>query len=168
MPIFRSSSRPNIIPPKNTWTSCERGCATDFPGVTFYELPVDIVTQILNFGLPAPIDIQVVGRNVAGNREFAEHLMNQLKFVSGTVDFRIQQPFNYPKLHLDVDRTKANQVGFTQRDVAQNLLIALSGSFQTAPTFWLDPRTGVSYNVQTETPQYRVTKPSGSGKYSDQ
>jgi CzcA family heavy metal efflux pump len=132
---------------------------TDFPGVTFYELPVDIVTQILNFGLPAPIDIQVVGRNVAGNREFAEHLMNQLKFVSGTVDFRIQQPFNYPKLHLDVDRTKANEVGFTQRDVAQNLLIALSGSFQTAPSFWLDPRTGVSYNVQTQTPQYRVTKP---------
>ncbi|HXO88925.1 MAG TPA: efflux RND transporter permease subunit [Candidatus Acidoferrales bacterium] len=133
--------------------------ATDFPGVTFYELPVDIVTQILNFGLPAPLDIQVVGRNLAGNREFAENLMNQLKFVPGTVDFRIQQPFNYPKLHLDVDRTKANQIGFTQRDVAQNLLIALSGSFQTAPSFWLDPRTGVSYNVQTQTPQYGVTSP---------
>ena len=133
--------------------------ATDFPGVTFYELPVDIVTQILNFGLPAPLDIQVVGRNLAGNRDFAENLMNQLKFVPGTVDFRIQQPFNYPKLHLDVDRTKANQIGFTQRDVAQNLLIALSGSFQTAPSFWLDPRTGVSYNVQTQTPQYGVTSP---------
>src|SRR3984885_9560414 len=133
--------------------------ATDFPGVTFYELPVDIVTQILNFGLPAPLDIQVVGRNLAGNREFAENLMNQLKFVPGTVDFRIQQPFNYPKLHLDVDRTKASQIGFTQRDVAQNLLIALSGSFQTAPSFWLDPRTGVSYNVQTQTPQYGVTSP---------
>jgi CzcA family heavy metal efflux pump len=133
--------------------------ATDFPGVTFYELPVDIVTQILNFGLPAPLDIQVVGRNLAGNREFAENLMNQLKFVPGTVDFRIQQPFNYPKLHLDVDRTKANQIGFTQRDVAQNLLIALSGSFQTAPSFWLDPQTGVSYNVQTQTPQYGVTSP---------
>jgi CzcA family heavy metal efflux pump len=133
--------------------------ATDFPGVSFYELPVDIVTQILNFGLPAPLDIQVVGRNLAGNRDFAENLMNQLKFIPGTVDFRIQQPFNYPKLHLDVDRTKANEIGFTQRDVAQNLLIALSGSFQTAPSFWLDPRTGVTYNVQTETPQYRVTSP---------
>ncbi|HTA52448.1 MAG TPA: efflux RND transporter permease subunit [Candidatus Acidoferrum sp.] len=133
--------------------------ATDFPGVTFYELPVDIVTQILNFGLPAPLDIQVVGRNLAGNREFAENLMNQLKFVPGTVDFRIQQPFNYPKLHLDVDRTKASQIGFTQRDVAQNLLISLSGSFQTAPSFWLDPLTGVSYNVQTQTPQYGVTSP---------
>ena len=83
--------------------------------------------------------------------------MNRLKFIPGTVDLRIQQPFNYPRLHFDVDRTKANQVGFTQRDVAQNLLIALSGSFQTAPTFWLDPRNGVSYNVATQTPQYRVS-----------
>ena len=131
----------------------------DFPGVTFYVLPVDIVTQILNFGLPAPIDIQVIGRNVAANRQFAENLMNQLKFVTGTVDFRIQQPFNYPMLHMDVDRTKASQVGFTQRDVAQNLLIALSGSTQTAPSYWLDLRTGVTYNVATQTPQYRITKP---------
>jgi CzcA family heavy metal efflux pump len=131
----------------------------DFPGVTFYVLPVDIVTQILNFGLPAPIDLQVIGRNVAANRQFAENLMNQLKFVTGTVDFRIQQPFNYPMLHMDVDRTKASQVGFTQRDVAQNLLIALSGSTQTAPSYWLDLRTGVTYNVATQTPQYRITKP---------
>jgi len=128
----------------------------DFPGVTFYELPVDIVTQILNFGLPAPIDVKIVGRNLAGNRYFAENLLNRLKFISGMVDLRIQQPFNYPRLHVDVDRTKADQVGFTQRDVAQNLLIALSGSFQTAPAFWLDPRTGVSYNITTQTPQYRV------------
>jgi multidrug efflux pump subunit AcrB len=133
--------------------------ARDFPGVTFYQLPVDIVTQILNFGLPAPIDVQVVGRNLLANRDFAEKLMNQLKFVPGTVDFRIQQPFNYPKLHLEVDRTKASEVGFTQRDVAQNLLIALSGSFQTAPSFWLDPRSGVTYSVTTETPQYKITKP---------
>ncbi|HEX4001416.1 MAG TPA: efflux RND transporter permease subunit [Candidatus Acidoferrales bacterium] len=131
--------------------------AHDFPGVTFYELPVDIVTQILNFGLPAPIDIKVVGRNLVANRSFAEQLMNQLKFVPGMVDLRIQQPFNYPKLHLDVDRTKANQVGFTQEQVAQNLLISLSGSFQTAPTFWLDPKTGVSYSITTQTPQYRIT-----------
>jgi len=122
-------------------------------------LPVDIVTQILNFGLPAPIDIQVIGRNVTANRQFAENLMNQLKFVAGTVDFRIQQPFNYPMLHMEVDRTKASQVGFTQRDVAQNLLIALSGSTQTAPSYWLDLRTGVTYNVATQTPQYRITKP---------
>ena len=133
-----------------------RKLGRDFPGVIFYELPVDIVTQILNFGLPAPIDIKIVGRNLAGNRYFAENLMNRLKFVPGMVDLRIQQPFNYPKLHIDVDRTKAGEVGFTQRDVAQNLLISLSGSFQTAPAFWLDPRTGVSYTITTQTPQYRV------------
>ncbi len=129
----------------------------DFPGITFYQLPADIVTQILNFGLPAPIDVKIVGRNLDGNRFFAENLMNRLKFIPGMVDLRIQQPFNYPKLHLEVDRTKADQVGFTQRDVAQNLLIALSGSFQTAPAFWLDPRTGVSYTITTQTPQYRVS-----------
>jgi len=128
----------------------------DFPGVTFYELPVDIVTQILNFGLPAPLDIQVVGRDLTANRLFAESLINKLKFVPGAVDLRIQQPFNYPKFHVEVDRTKTNQVGFTQKDVANNLLISLSGSSQTTPTFWLDPRTGVSYNIATQTPQYRV------------
>ena len=130
--------------------------AQDFPGVVFYDLPVDIVTQILNFGLPAPIDVQVVGRNLAANRTFAENLINKLKFVPGAVDLRIQQPFNYPKFHIDVDRTKTSQVGFTQKDVANNLLISLSGSSQTTPTFWLDPRTGVSYNIATQTPQYRV------------
>jgi CzcA family heavy metal efflux pump len=130
--------------------------AREFPGVSFYFLPADIVTQILNFGLPAPIDIQIVGRNLIANREFASHLMDQLKFIPGTSDLRIQQPFNQPKLHIEVDRTKAQQIGYTQRDVAQNLLISLSGSFQTAPTFWLDPKTGVSYNIATQTPQYRV------------
>ena len=128
----------------------------DFPGVTFYELPVDIVTQTLNFGLPAPIDIQVVGRNLEGNRSFANQLLNQLKFVSGAVDLRIQQPFNYPRIHIQVDRTKASQVGFPQAAVAQSLLISLGGSFQTSPSFWLDPRTGVSYEVITQTPQYRI------------
>ena len=130
--------------------------AQDFPGVGFYAVPVDIVSQILNFGLPAPIDIQVVGRRLVANRDFAENLMNELKFVPGTVDLRIQQPSNYPKFHIDVDRTKTNQVGFTEKDVATNLLISLSGSFQTEPSFWVDPNTGVSYQVTTQTPQYRV------------
>jgi multidrug efflux pump subunit AcrB len=128
----------------------------DFPGVTFYFLPADMVSQILNFGLPAPIDVQVVGRNLIGDREFADKLMNQLKFVPGTTDLRIQQAFDQPKLHFDIDRTKAEQIGFTQRDVATNLLISLSGSFQTAPSFWLDPKTGVSYNIATQMPQYRI------------
>jgi multidrug efflux pump subunit AcrB len=130
--------------------------AHDFPGIIFYDLPVDIVTQILNFGLPAPIDVQIFGRNLEANRVFAENLLNKLKFVPGAVDLRIQQPFNYPKFHIEVDRTKTNQVGYTQKDVANDLLISLSGSSQTTPTFWLDPRTHVSYNITTQTPQYRI------------
>jgi len=128
----------------------------DFPGVSFYFIPADIVSQILDFGLPAPMDIQVVGRNILANRALADALLNKLKFVPGTADLRIQQTFDQPKLHIQVDRTKAEQIGFTQRDVAQNLLISLSGSFQTQPTFWLDPRTGVSYRIDTQTPQYRA------------
>ena len=144
-------------PTENYVQSLRMKLAHDFPGVTFYDLPVDIVSQILNFGLPAPIDVQIVGRDLLANRNFADALMNRLKFVPGTVDLRIQQPFNYPKLHIDVDRTKAQQIGYSQRDVAQNLLISLSGSFQTSPTFWLDPKTGVSYNIAAQTPQYKIS-----------
>jgi CzcA family heavy metal efflux pump len=130
--------------------------ARQFPGVTFAFLPADIVSQILNFGLPSPIDIQVVGRDLASDRQFANKLLQEIKYVPGTVDLRIQQPFDQPYLHINVDRTKAEQVGFTQRDVASNLLISLSGSFQTSPTFWLDPKNGVSYSITTQTPQYRI------------
>jgi len=130
--------------------------AQDFPGVTFYFLPSDMVTQILNFGLPAPIDIQVIGNDLQANRQFADTLLAKVKYVSGTSDLRIQQTFDQPKFHIDVDRTKAQEIGFTQREVANNLLITLSGSFQTAPTFWLNPKNSVSYQVATQTPQYRV------------
>jgi CzcA family heavy metal efflux pump len=129
--------------------------AHDFPGVTFYSIPADIVTQILDFGLPAPIDVQIVGRNLSANRVLGDKLLQELKFVTGTADLRIQQVFDQPKLHIDVDRTKAQEAGFSETDVAQNLLISLSGSFQTSPTFWLDPKTGVSYSIDTQTPQYR-------------
>ncbi len=125
-----------------------------FPGVTFSFVPADIVTQILNFGLPAPIDIQIVGRNIAANRVFAGRLVSKLAQVPGIADLRVQQEFNQPRLHLDVDRTRAAQIGLTQRDVATNLLISLSGSSQTTPTWWLNPNTGVSYAVATQTPQY--------------
>ena len=128
----------------------------DFPGVEFYEIPADIVSQILDFGLPAPIDIQVVGRNLPANRAFADQLLEQLKFVPGTTDLRIQQVFDQPKIHIDVNRTKAQEIGFSELDVARNLLISLSGSFQTQPTFWLDPRTGVTYDIDTMAPQYRM------------
>ena len=127
-----------------------------FPGVQFSFLPADIVSQTLNFGMPSPIDIQIVGRDVPANRDFAAHLLSQLRSVPGLADARLQQPADLPRIHIDVDRTRAQQAGFTQRDVANDLLITLSGSQQTTPTFWLNPRNGVSYNVITESPQYRI------------
>jgi multidrug efflux pump subunit AcrB len=130
--------------------------AREYPGVTFYVLPVDIVTQILNFGLSAPIDIQIVGPNLYGNRVVAEKMLNDVRYVPGATDSRIQQPFDYPNFTVNVDRTRAQSIGFTQRDVAQSLLVAMSGSFQTTPSFYLDPRNGVSYNVAVQTPQYRL------------
>jgi multidrug efflux pump subunit AcrB len=130
--------------------------ARQFPGVMFSFIPADIVSQILNFGLPAPIDIQVVGRNLEANRKFAAGLLGRLRRVPGIVDLRVHQAFDQPKLHFEADRTLAAQTGFTQREVASNLLISLSGSGQTSPTFWLNPATGVSYSLATMTPQYRV------------
>jgi multidrug efflux pump subunit AcrB len=130
--------------------------AREFPGVLFYFLPSDMVSQILNFGLPAPIDVQVVGPNLAANRDFADQLLAKVRHISGTTDLRIQQAFNLPKIQIDVDRTRAQQVGVTARDVATSMLISLSGSFQTSPTFWLDPKNGVNYSIATQTPQYDI------------
>ena len=130
--------------------------ARQFPGVMFAFLPSDMVTQILNFGLPAPIDIQVIGNNLEGNRVWASQLMQQIKYVPGTADLRIQQPFDEPYMHLRIERTKAQELGFSAHDIAQNLLVSLSGSFQTSPTFWVDPKNGVSYSIATQTPQYHA------------
>jgi multidrug efflux pump subunit AcrB len=127
-----------------------------FPGVTFAFLPADMVGQILNFGLPAPIDVQVVGNNLEGNRIYADNLLAKMRYVSGATDLRIQQLFDEPYLRLRVERTKAEQLGFTAHDIAQNLLVSLSGSFQTSPTFWVDPKNHVSYQIATQTPQYRT------------
>jgi multidrug efflux pump subunit AcrB len=128
--------------------------ARQYPGVTFYVLPVDIVTQILNFGLSAPIDIQVVGPDLYGNRALAERMASEVRYIPGAADVRIQQPFDYPNLTVNVDRTRAQSIGLTQKDVATSLLLALSGSFQTSPSFFLDPKNGVTYNVAIQTPQY--------------
>src|SRR6266850_968720 len=128
----------------------------EFPGVTFYFLPADIVTQILNFGLPAPIDVQIEGADIQGNRRVADQMLTELRQVPGLVDLRIQQRFDYPKFDVAVDRTKAAQGGFTTRDVATSLLVSLSGSFQTTPTFFLNWQNGVNYNLATQTPQYRI------------
>jgi len=130
--------------------------AKQFPGVMFAFLPSDMVTQILNFGLPAPIDIQVIGHDLEGNRAWASQLMQRIKYVPGTADLRIQQPFDQPYMHLSIERTKAQELGFSAHDIAQNLLVSLSGSFQTSPTFWLDPKNGVSYSIATQTPQYHA------------
>src|ERR1700752_5245564 len=127
-----------------------------FPGVTFAFLPADMVSQILNFGLPAPIDVQIVGNNLQGNRLYADALLEKVRYVSGATDLRIQQLFDEPYLRLSVERTKAQQLGFTARDIATNLLVSLSGSFQTSPSFWLDPKNHVSYMIATQTPQYRT------------
>ena len=127
-----------------------------FPGVTFYFLPADMVGQILNFGLPAPIDVQIVGQDLEGNRSFADALLAKMRYIPGAADLRIQQPFDEPYLHLRVERTKAEELGFTAHDIAQNLLVSLSGSFQTSPTFWVDPKTHVSYQIATQTPEYRT------------
>ena len=130
--------------------------ARRFPGVTFYEVPSDIVTQILNFGLSSPIDIQIIGPNLYGDRAVAEKILNEVRYVPGAVDARIQQPFNYPNFTVNVDRTRAASVGLTQANVAQSLLVTLSGSFQTSPNFYLDPHNGVSYSIAIEAPQYTM------------
>jgi multidrug efflux pump subunit AcrB len=130
--------------------------AREYPGVTFYVVPVDIVTQILNFGLAAPIDIQIVGPNLYGNRALAERMLDEVRYVRGAADARIQQPFNNPNLTVNVDRTRAANMGLTQQNVTQNLLVALSGSFQTTPNFYLDPQNGVTYNIAVQAPQYRL------------
>jgi CzcA family heavy metal efflux pump len=131
-----------------------RRLLTRFPGTIFYYLPTDIVSQILNFGLPAPLDVQVVGNNLEANHIYAKSLLEQIRSIPGTTDLRIQQPFDSPNFTVAVDRTKAQQVGYSQRDVAGNLLVSLSGSFQTTPSYWLDPHNGVSYNIAIQQPQY--------------
>jgi multidrug efflux pump subunit AcrB len=127
-----------------------------FPGATFSFLPADIVSQILNFGLPAPIDVQVIGSNLKGNYAYANDLLKKIRQVPGIADLRIQQVFNYPQINVDVNRTLAAEVGLTQRDVANSLLVTLSGSGQVKPNFWLNPENGVSYPIVAQMPQYRV------------
>jgi multidrug efflux pump subunit AcrB len=131
-----------------------RTLAQEFPGTAFYFLPADIVSQILNFGAPSSLDVQIDGTDLEGNRAVANRILTQMRQVSGATDLRIQQVFDQPKLHINVDRTKAATSGFTQRDVATSMLVSLSGSGTTTPTFWLDPRNGIQYGLVTQTPQY--------------
>jgi multidrug efflux pump subunit AcrB len=126
-----------------------------FPDMTFFYQPADMVTQVLNFGLPAPIDIQIVGADPK-NRDVAREIRTRVAAIPGAVDVHLAQVLDYPELFVNIDRTRAQEVGLTQRDVASDLLVSLNSSFQTAPNFWLNWRTGVTYNVMVMTPQYRI------------
>jgi CzcA family heavy metal efflux pump len=128
-----------------------------FPGVEFFFQPADIVTQILNFGLPAPIDVEVIGADMQSNYLIAQQIANKMRHVPGTADVHVQQLLSSPTLHMDLDRTRITQVGLNTRDVAQSVLVSLSGSFQTAPNFWLNPKNGVTYQMAVQSPQYRMT-----------
>jgi multidrug efflux pump subunit AcrB len=127
-----------------------------FPGSEFYFLPADIVTQTINFGLPAPFDIQILGRDLATDHKIAAAIAQKLRSVTGAVDIRVQQPAHLQRLQFTVDRTKAAGVGLTERDVAGSVLLSLSGSGQTAPSYWVDQTTGVQYLVSVRAPEYRV------------
>ena len=127
----------------------------EFPSANFYFLPADITTQILNFGLPAPIDVQFRGNDVRTSAKLAADLAAQLRQVPGLVDLRVQQPMDYPT-DVDIDRTKAEQGGYAARDVGQSMLNSLSGSFQITPMFFLNWKNGVNYKMAAQTPQYRM------------
>src|SRR5262249_24940428 len=126
-----------------------------FPGLVFFFQPADIVGQILNFGLPAPIDVQIVGRDPK-NLEIAQDLVRRISAVPGAVDVRLQQVVDVPTINVDVERRGAKELGFTEQNVAQSLLVSLSGIAQIAPNYWLNLQNGVNYAVGVQTPQYRV------------
>ena len=128
----------------------------EFPGITFYFLPADIVSQSINFGLPAPFDVQLVGRNQAVNREIAGRLADRIRQVPGAVDVRVQQPADLPKLSVAIDRTKASGMGLAERDVANSVLLSLSGSGQVSPVYWIDPHVGIQYLVNVRVPEHRM------------
>jgi multidrug efflux pump subunit AcrB len=128
----------------------------EFPGTSFFFEPADIVSQTLNFGLPAPLDVQIVGRDTVGNFAAASQIAAKMRDIPGAVDVHIQQQFDQPRLQFDLDRVRAQQVGLTTRDVSNSLLVSLSSSYQTAPNLWLNTKNGVSYFVAVQTPQYKI------------
>jgi CzcA family heavy metal efflux pump len=128
-----------------------------FPGVEFFFQPADIVSQILNFGLPAPVDIQILSADMRGSYDIGQKIANKVRQIPGTADVHVQQMMSLPTLYLNMDRTRINQVGLNAQSVAQSVLISLSGSFQTAPNYWLNPKNGVTYPIAIQTPQYRMT-----------
>ena len=150
------SLKENHHPTADYMRSLRKTLPREFPGVIFYFLPSDIVTQILNFGLPSPIDVQFEGANIAADRKVADTVLSQLRQVPGLVDLRIQQPDDYPVLNVKVDRTKAAQGGYTFRDIGGSLVNILSGSGQLTPMFFLNYKNGVNYSMVAEAPQYDI------------
>ena len=130
--------------------------AHDFPGVEGYFQAADIISQVLTFGLSAPIDAQVSGPNLSSDYMLASRLQSAMQHISGLVDLRIAEPLNYPSFKIDVDRAKALELGLTESDVASSLLTSTSGNSLLAPSFWVDPKTGVNYSVIAQTPQHRL------------
>ena len=130
--------------------------AEQFPGTQFFFQPADMVSQILNFGAPAPVDIQLIGPNQTANYKIAQEISSRVQHVPGAVDVHVQQLRSYPTLFLDVDRTKAQSVNLSQQDVANSLLLSLSSSLQITPSFWVNPANGFEYNVAVQVPQYKI------------
>jgi multidrug efflux pump subunit AcrB len=155
------SLKPNHAPTDDYIKLMREKLPQQFPGTTFAFLPADIVSQVLNFGVPAPIDLQVAGRDLAANRKYANSLLTKIRQIPGIADARIQQAFQQPTLNVNVDRSLTSLVGLSEKDVATAMLTTLSGSSQSAPTYWLDPANGVSYAVSIQTPQRDIDTITG-------
>ncbi len=151
------SLKPNHKPTANYVRNLRLSLNRDFPGITFYFLPADIVSETINFGLPAPLDIQVVGRNQTVDQQVANSIAQKIRQVRGAVDVRVQQPNDLQRFEFNVDRTKAAELGLTERDVAGSVLLSLSGSSQVTPTYWLDSTSGVQYLVNVRVPERQTT-----------
>jgi multidrug efflux pump subunit AcrB len=151
------SLKPNHEPTANYVRNLRLSLNREFPGITFYFLPADIVSQTLNFGLPAPLDIQVVGRDQTVDQQVANSIAHKIRQVRGAVDVRVQQPNDLQRFEFNVDRTKAMELGLSERDVAGSVLLSLSGSSQVTPTYWLDYTTGVQYLVNVRVPERQTT-----------
>ncbi len=148
--------KPGHAPTENYVRELRKSLAREFPGVMVYFLPADIVSQTLNFGLPAPFDVQIVGRNQVANHAAAVKLAEEIKKVSGAVDVHVQQPNDWPQLRITVDRSKAADLGLTEQNVANSVLLGLSGSAQVSPAYWLNPVMGVQYTINVRAPEYAM------------
>ncbi len=154
--ILIGLKRDHTMPTRYYIDELRERLADEFPGTQFFFQPADIASQILNFGIPAPIDIQLIGPNQQQNYLIAQQITNRIEHIPGAVDVHVQQLFSYPTIFLNVDRSRALNVGLSQQDVANSVLLTLSSSFQINPSFWVNPQNGYEYNVAVQVPQYKV------------